>query len=87
MWGLSISGVVVTGTTYSDFDIGSKLVNVKYTPMTYLIGGLDPEGYVDSGCFTRGGKISTEMDRPMEYNYSSTDNKNKRALQDFSATE
>jgi len=55
--------------------------------MTYLIGGLDPEGYVDSGCFTRGGKISTEMDRPMEYNYSSTDNKNKRALQDFSATE
>jgi len=86
VWGLSIGGAVVTVTTYSEFDIGSRLINVKYTPMTCLIWDLHPEGCVDSGCFTRSGEISIEIEIPMEYNSILTDNKNKRTLQDFSTT-
>ena len=76
----------MTVTTYSEFYIRSKLSNVKYTPITCLIGILDPEGYVDSGYFTISGEVSTKIDKPMEYNYSLTDNKNKRTLQDLSIT-
>merc|ERR1740124_789322 len=81
--GVSIGGAVVTATAYAEFPIGSTTIDVKYTPMTCLIGGLDPADYVDSGCFALSGEVSTGDDT-LEYSYSLTDNNNKRTLQGFS---
>jgi len=81
--GVSIGGAVVTATAYAEFPIGSKTIDVKYTPMTCLIGGLDPAGYVDSGCFALSGEVSTGAST-LGYSYSLTDNNNKRTLQGFS---
>merc|ERR1740124_1479410 len=81
--GVSIGGAVVTAKAYAEFPIGSTTIDVKYTPMTCLIGGLDPADYVDSGCFALSGEVSTGDDT-LEYSYSLTDNNNKRTLQGFS---
>jgi len=81
--GVSIGGAVVTAKAYDEFPTGSTTIDVKYTPMTCLIGGLDPDDYVDSGCFALSGEVSTGADT-LEYSYSLTDNKNKRTLQGFS---
>ena len=48
--GVSIGGGIVAATAYAEYPVGSTTIDVKYTPMTCLIGALSSESQVDSGC-------------------------------------
>jgi len=88
--GSSISANVVTATAYTDYDVGATAIDVKYTPMTCLIGALDqaiaddPPGIIQDGCFALSGNIRVDGITDIPYTMALDDNKAKRTLQGFS---
>jgi len=88
--GSDISANVVTATAYTDYDVGATTIDVKYTPMTCLIGALDqaiaddPPGIIQDGCFSLSGNISADGLTDIGYTMALQDNKAKRTLKGFS---
>lgn len=88
--GSSMTGNVVTATAYAAYDVGATTIDVKYTPMTCLIGALDqaiaddPPGVIEDGCFSLTGNITTDGTTDIGYTMALDDNTAKRTLQGFS---